>query len=202
MSTAALTTSARTHPVPSGGDDGELVRSACSGDSDAFAVLIRRYQNALYRYGMVIGLDHDTSLDLVQDTFIKAFTSLTQCRDASHFRSWLFRIFRNATLDWRKNIRRREVSLEHTHELADSQDLAERLALRDTLGAALAGLPPLLREAFLLRHHLEYSYEEIAEVSGASVSAVKMRVLRAREALRTVLHPDYGNVTLAGPQSS
>ena len=67
---------------------------------------------------------------------------------------------------------------------------------------ALAALPPILREAFLLRHELGHSYQEIAEVAGISLSAAKMRVARAHVALRETLDPDYGDVTSAGSRSS
>ncbi len=60
----------------------------------------------------------------------------------------------------------------------------ERVLWRDELTAALSGLPPLLREAFLLKHMEELSYEEMAEVTGNGVSALKMRVSRACAALR------------------
>jgi RNA polymerase sigma-70 factor (ECF subfamily) len=59
--------------------------------------------------------------------------------------------------------------------------------LNGTLEQALQSLPVALREAFLLKHDAEYTYEEVAELTNASVSAVKMRVHRAREALRTYL---------------
>ena len=169
---------------------------------DGFAALVRRYQNPLYRYGRGLGLDHDTVLDLVQDTFIKAYERRDQCRDADRVQAWLFRIFRNAMLDWAKNVRRTESSLLDVEEPAGGEDFAERHALREALGAALAGLPPILREAFLLRHELGHSYEEIAEIAATSLSAAKMRVARAREAIRQALDPDYCNVTGAGLQSS
>ncbi len=169
---------------------------------DRFADLVRRHQNPLYRYGRGLGLDHDTALDLVQDAFIRAYERLDQCRDADRVRSWLFRIFRNAMLDWAKNVRRTETSLLDVEEPADEEDFGERHALREALGAALAGLPPILREAFLLRHELGHSYEEIAEIAGTSLSAAKMRVARARDALREALDPDYGHVTGGGPRSS
>lgn len=169
---------------------------------DAFAALVRRHQNALYRYGRGLGLDHDTALDLVQDAFVKAYGRLDQCREAGRVQAWLFRIFRNAMLDWVKNVRRTEVPLFDVEEPADEADFAERHALREAIGAALAELPPILREAFLLRHELGHSYEEIAAIAGISGSAAKMRVARAREALRAALDPDYGDVTSAGSRSS
>jgi RNA polymerase sigma-70 factor (ECF subfamily) len=171
-------------------------------DHDAFAVLVRRYQNALYRYGRGLGLDHDTALDLVQETFIKAFARCGQCRERDKFQAWLFRVFRNTMLDWAKNVRRTEVSILDVDDPADDQDFAERHALREAIGDALAALQPILREAFLLRHDLGHSYEEIAEIAGVTLSAAKMRVARAREALREALDPDYGDVTSVGYQSS
>jgi RNA polymerase sigma-70 factor (ECF subfamily) len=175
--------------------DAELVMETLRGDADAFAVLVRRHQNALHRYGVSLGLDGDTALDLLQETFVKAHARLSQCRDAARFRSWVFRIYRNEMLDWRRDVRRGEVSLTDEREPADPGDVSEQLALRDAIGDALADLPAILREAFLLRHHLGHSYEEIAEISGVNVSAAKMRVMRAREALRSALAPDYGDVT-------
>jgi RNA polymerase sigma-70 factor (ECF subfamily) len=169
---------------------------------DGFAALVRRYQNPLYRYGRGLGLDHDTALDLVQDAFIKAYERREQCRDAARVQAWLFRIFRNAMLDWARNVRRADISILDVEEPAGDGDFAERHALREALGAALAGLPPILREAFLLRHELGHSYEEIAEIAATSLSAAKMRVARAREALREALDPDFGDVTGAGLQSS
>jgi RNA polymerase sigma factor (sigma-70 family) len=167
-----------------------------------FAQLVRRHQDPLYRYGRGLGLDHDTALDLVQEAFVKAHERRDQCRDPERVRSWLFRIFRNAMLDWVRNVRRTEVPLLEVEEPAGDEDFAERHALREAIGAALASLPPILREAFLLRHELGHSYEEIAELAGTSLSAAKMRVARARETLREALDPDYGNVTNAGARSS
>lgn len=173
--------------------------AALHGD---FALLVRRHQDALYRYGRGLGLDHDTALDLVQDAFVKAHARRDQCREPDRVRSWLFRIFRNAMLDWARNVRRTEVPLLDVEEPAGDGDFAERHALREALGAALASLAPILREAFLLRHELGHSYEEIAELTGISLSAAKMRVARGREALREALDPDYGDVTGAGSRSS
>lgn len=179
--------------------DAELVRRAVQGDHDAFARVVRRHQNAMYRYGLAMGLERDLALDLLQDTFVKAWERLAQCRDRERVRAWLFRIFRNAVLDWRRDVRRAEVPMDTVAEPADPADWPERQALGDAIGAALAGLPEILREAFLLRYEADHSYEEIAAIAGISLSAAKMRVARAREALRDALEPD---VTWAGSRPS
>ena len=182
--------------------DGAVVSRILAGNTDAFALLVRRHQNTLYRYGRSTGLDHDTALDLVQESFIKAFDRLRQCRDPERFLSWLFRIFRNAVLDWARDVRRNEAPLEHAEWIADDGDVAEGVALRDGMGTALTMLTPILREAFLLRHQVGHSYEEIAGITGVSLSAAKMRVARARDLLYDALVADYGNVTRAGSRAS
>jgi RNA polymerase sigma-70 factor (ECF subfamily) len=171
--------------------DGELVRESLGGSAQAFSLLVQRHQDALHRYGVAFGLDGDTALDLLQETFIRAHERLAQCRDAERFRAWVFRIYRNAMLDWQRDIRRSEVSSTGLAEPVDPTDHGERMALREAIGGALAGLPAILREAFLLRHQAGHSYEEIAEATGVTVSAAKMRVMRAREILRDALAPDY-----------
>ena len=177
--------------------DAAVIARVLGGDRDAFAALVRRHQDALYRYGRGLGLDHDTSLDLVQETFVKAYGRLRQCRAVDRFPSWLFRIYRNAMLDWARDLRRTEISLLDIADPPDAYDAADRHALREAIGDALAALPPILREAFLLRHHFGHSYEELAEIASISLSAAKMRVARARDALREALEPDFGDVTNA-----
>ena len=168
--------------------DAHLVARVLDGDDAAYATLVRRHQDLIYRHARGMGLDHDTSLDLVQDAFVRAFERLEDCRDGAHYRSWLFRICRNLCLDELRNVRRLCVpmsSIENADDLESMQVVEDEMAL--TLSAALERLPNALREAFLLKHDAGYTYEEVAEITDASPSAVKMRVHRAREALRVFL---------------
>ena len=168
--------------------DAHLVARVLDGDDAAYATLVRRHQDLIYRHARGMGLDHDTSLDLVQDAFVRAFERLEDCRDGANYRSWLFRICRNLCLDELRSVRRLCVpmsSIENADELESMHVVADELTL--TLRAALERLPHALREAFLLKHDAGYTYEEVAEITQASPSAVKMRVHRAREALRTFL---------------
>ena len=169
--------------------DAQVVVRVLSGDHDAYAFLMHRHQDAIYRHARGMGLDHDTSLDLVQDAFVKAFDRLEDCRDGANYRSWLFRICRNLCLDELRNVRRLSIPMSAMDDPDGIED--PRPAGPDdltlTLRAALERLPQALREAFLLKHDAGYTYEEIAELTEASPSAVKMRVHRARETLRTFL---------------
>ncbi len=168
--------------------DAQLVARVLDGDEAAYAPLVRRHLDVLYRHARGMGLDHDTSLDLVQDAFVRAYERLADCRDSEHFRAWLFRICRNLCLDELRNVRRLCVpmsSVEGADELESTHVAANDVML--TLNTALERLPHALREAFLLKHDAGYTYEEVAEITEASPSAVKMRVHRAREALRAFL---------------
>lgn len=167
--------------------DAELIACVRDGRVEAFAPLVDRHQAALYRHARGMGLDPDTAEDMVQDCFVKAYSALHECRSPEHFRTWLFRILRNCCLDHLKNVRQRVLPLEavaatdpvlHTRGAAD---------LVRELDDALTRLSPLLREAFLLKHEAGYTYDEIAEITDSSPSAVKMRVHRARDELRAAL---------------
>lgn len=178
-------------------DDATLVLRAMNGGHEAFGELVTRYQRTLYRQARGLGLDHDTALDLVQDSFVRAWDRLTECRDPAAFRAWASRILRNLCLDHFKNRRQQTVLLSALPEAAEFPDpRTERDALtRLAVGEALERVPLLLREAFLLKHDAGYSYDEIAAIVDATPGAVKMRVHRAREYLCTVL----GSETEAAP---
>jgi RNA polymerase sigma-70 factor (ECF subfamily) len=168
--------------------DAHLVTRVLNGDDAAYATLVRRHQGLIYRHARGMGLDHDTSLDLVQDAFVRAFERLEDCRDGANYRSWLFRICRNLCLDELRNVRRLCIpmsSIENATDLESMHVVEDETTL--TLRTALERLPQALREAFLLKHDAGYTYDEVAEITEASPSAVKMRVHRAREALRAFL---------------
>ena len=167
--------------------DEELVGRVRSGDREAYGVLVQRHQHALYRFGRGMGLDHDTTLDVVQDTFIKGYSRLTDCRNPARIRPWLFSILRNLCLDQLKNVRNSSVSLDRVEGMSALQTANADAELAVTLDDALIRLPVALREAFLLKHDAGYSYEEIADLTKSGVSAVKMRVHRARDTLRDIL---------------
>jgi RNA polymerase sigma-70 factor (ECF subfamily) len=169
--------------------DAHLVMRVLNGDMDAYSGLVRRHQDAIYRHARGLGLDHDTSVDVVQDALVRAYDRLEDCRDGANYRAWLFRICRNLCYDELRNVRRRLTipmsEMKGADSIEDPRGSPNELEL--TLREALGRVPDVMREAFLLKHDAGYTYEEIAELTDASPSAVKMRVHRAREALREFL---------------
>ena len=173
--------------------DAELVERVLRGDQELYAQLVGRYQDVLYRHALGMVGSPDAAADLVQDSFVKGYTSLSRCQDPGRFGAWVFRILRNRALDYLKDRRRKNVPLdEGTAQLPSRDDPAtdlERAEMGRAVTDALGALPAAQREAFLLKHVDGRSYEEMAEMLGGSVSALKMRVMRAREALQAVLSP-------------
>jgi RNA polymerase sigma-70 factor (ECF subfamily) len=186
-------------------DDAEVIARVLAGEKQQFEHLVRRYQPALYRHAVAIVLDHDVAADMVQDAFVRAYVNLRQCRDHSRFRAWLFQTLRNRCLDYLKDASRRNVRLEDAAEpLLDDADgpgaQAARNELRTRVRRALAQLPPALRETFVLHYVDGMPYDRMAELLDVSVSALKMRALRAREALTAAINE--ADVTGGPPASS
>jgi RNA polymerase sigma-70 factor, ECF subfamily len=182
--------------VPSGRTDIEtsdavLVARVLNGERDAFEMLVHRHQAFLFRRARWMGLDADTAADIVQDALIKAYQNLSTCREPDRFGFWVGKILRNQCLDFLKSAARRSVPLSPflaaNHGNPELEE--QRSTLRNRLMAALTLLPQEQREAFLMKHAEGLSYDEMAELTNASVSAMKMRVHRATELLREQLHP-------------
>jgi RNA polymerase sigma factor (sigma-70 family) len=180
-----------TAPAPAAPDE-DLVRRVLAGQREAYSVLVRRHQEEMFRYARGIGLDYDAAQDTVQEAFVVAYTRLRRCREPRRFRQWLMRIVRNRCLDYHRDIRRKTVPLAAADGQAGPvQDGLASRDLRRLLDEAFDRLSPPLRDSFLLRFHGGYSYEEMAELTGKSVSAMKMRVQRTRRELQRYLDGAY-----------
>lgn len=173
--------------------DGEVVARVLDGDRDAFRILVRRHEDMLFAHAVRMTGRGDVAADVVQASLVKAYTSLDRCRNPDGFGAWAFRIVANRSKDYLKNVRRKDVGLTDVGPVAgpmDPEDDLERAELRRRLDRALAQLPADQREAFVMKHEEGWSYEEMAELLELSVGALKMRVHRAREALKPLLEEE------------
>lgn len=170
--------------------ENELVSAAQAGEPDAAEELVRAYAKRLSAYlYRLTGSVHDSE-DLMQETFARFFGALDGYRNDGHLKAYLFRIASNLASHRAARAHRRDVDLDHASQVADgAPGPYQQAAARDQargLAERLSRLPADQREALLLRTQEGMDYAQIAEVQGASVSAVKVRVFRAREALREV----------------
>lgn len=178
-----------------GRSDRALVDAVLSGDAGAFGVLAHRYRDAYTRYAVRMLGNVDDADDVLQLAFIRGFRALAQCRDPERFRAWLYQIVINECRTYSTRKAQRERRLVRDDALAESASVlpSEQNAMRDEIQHALDKLDAGQREAFVLKHVEELSYEEMAELTGHGISALKMRVKRACERLRELLEGVYND---------
>ena len=170
--------------------DAELVRRIRAGDIGAYAALVARYRDRLGRYALHMIGDREDAEEALQDAFVRAYRSLARCDNPERFGAWLYGILVNrCRTTGARAARRRRLFVRDENAIngATHPDQSDRMEWADVVGRALARLAPEHREAFLLKHVEDLEYEEIAELTGTGVSALKMRVKRAREQLQRFL---------------
>jgi RNA polymerase sigma-70 factor (ECF subfamily) len=176
-----------------GRTDRELAVTAKGGDERAFAELVRRHQEVVYRIVYRMLRDRDAAEDTTQVTFVRAFRSLLHYKEEYDFHPWLYRIAVNASLTAiEKRKRERKVDIEQVPERFLPQRHGEESPVEETarremltrVEAALPGLPEEQRVVFLLRVGEGLSYDEIARTLDIPRGTVMSRLSRAREALR------------------
>lgn len=173
--------------------DAELVVRARAGDLASYSALLARHRASLERYAMRLLGNREDAEEALQDSLVRAWQALEQCQQPDRVRSWLFRILVNRcrTRLSRQDRIDRGPDGEEALLRAASPPRAEEEAWREEIVRALGRLPADQREAFLLKHVEEFSYEEIRELTGAGIPALKMRVNRACARLRELLEDVY-----------
>ena len=178
--------------------DAEVVEAVVSGERERFELLVRRYNQCLFRVGMGYLNDHMDSEDAMQETYLKAFLNLHRFRKESSFVTWLTRIMINECLmSLRRRKRKRAESFENL-PLDCIEKLSGGIGSRgySSLGSdetkvlledCIARLPRSYRVVYMLRETQDLSTTETARILEISEQNVKVRLHRAREALKEIL---------------
>jgi len=184
--------------------DAALMLRVKQGDSGAFAVLVDKYKGPVMNLAWRMLNDPTEAEDLAQNVFIQVYRSADRYRASSKFSTWLFTIARNLCLnELRRRSRHRAQSLDSSAQTeADETPLqvedprlmgptesALHSELNSKIEEALQALPENQRTAVLLCRQEDLSYEDMAEIMGTSVSAVKSIIHRGRETLKLRLKP-------------
>ena len=183
-----------------------IVRKVLQGDVNAFEKLVTEYEKAVYAIAQRMTGNAEDAADMTQETFIKAYNSLSSFRGDSKFSVWLYRIANNVCLDFLRSKNRRptvslsaedddgeETQLDIADESQSPELLLESSLTRDAVRRGLDSLPPDYKQILLLREIQGLSYEEIAAALGIESGTVKSRIFRARKRLCTFLIED-GNI--------
>lgn len=177
--------------------DGTYARRVQEGDRKAFRVLIERYE------GMVFDLAHqyadgpEDAEDLAQDAFLRAYRRIGDLENPDRFSSWLYGIALNRCRDYAKNVRRETYAFSRTEEQEDANALPGKTRGQDDeliaeergdqLWTALDELSATYATPFLLKYRDGMTYRAMSKRLDVSVSALKVRVHRARKKLRNLL---------------
>ncbi len=170
--------------------DAAIVARVLRGDAEAFRELVERYRDQYARYALHMLGNREDAEEALQDAFTRAYRALPRCEDPERFGAWLFRILVNRcrTAGTRRGRRARTFVADEAALLGASEEHPEdRAAWREEIDRALRRLRPEQREAFLLKYVEDMGYDEMSQLTGVGVSALKMRVMRACERLRDLL---------------
>lgn len=182
--------------------DEALVIRAKDGDFQSFEELFERHRQLVFRYCYQMLPRRDDAEDMVQEVFVRAYQNLARYRDEAKFTTWLLRIATNLATD-RARMSSRRTSLEQKEAagalswmtIGEHEDPVANLEggrRVEMLKKALNALPDHHRSMIVLRDLEEREYDEIAQICKCSVGGAKLRVLRARRALRDRLAPLLG----------
>lgn len=160
------------------------------GDRVAFVELYGRYRSRIYAYALRMLGDRDRAGDVFQETFIRIYNvCFAQSREISNPASYIFRTARNLCLNAIRDAKP-TVDVEDFHQV-DFQPSHENVELAELVRRSLDLLPQHHREAFVLREYNGLSYQEISDITGTSLAAVKVHIFRAKEKLRKILTPYF-----------
>ena len=169
--------------------DRAIIQLVLAGDVEAFSRLVDQHYDRCARIAMRILGNREDAEEAVQDAFLRAFRALASYEDRERFSAWLSRILINRCRTIRARVQRREEVFSHL-DLSDAELFADAESVESAwpdLERALAQLPADQREAVVLRYADDLTYEEMARITGAGESALKMRVQRAFARLRALL---------------
>jgi RNA polymerase sigma-70 factor (ECF subfamily) len=184
--------------------DNALVKRAREGDFSAFELLFERHRTLVFRFAYQMCPRRDDAEDLVQEAFVRAYQNLHRYRDEAKFTTWLLRIVTNLCTDQARMSNRRQ-NLEQqeaggaltwmTEGFAENPvENLEQDRRAAVLRKAIDALPTHHRSVIILRDIEEREYSDIAQILGCTVGGAKLRVLRARRALRDRVAPLLGEM--------
>ena len=174
--------------------DADVIQRIRQGDRDAYRILVDRYAPMVFHVLRRYCSSEEDVEDLAQDTFVRAYQRLEDFRGQARFSSWIYRIAANRGKDFVKSARQKRKhgggaeAFEHMLQTTDTphQEL-EGSERAHTLREAIDTLAPDYATAFMMKYEMGLPYKEMSVLTDTSVSALKVRVHRARKQLRSYL---------------
>ena len=179
-------------------DDRLLVEQSAQNNTDAFRLLILRYQRMVFSYLGNFRLPAQVLEDLAQETFLRAYGNITDfdSEKGASFSTWLITIARNLAINEKAKMSRRKersggfTDEDHGRNEKSPQEILEQRRLKSRIHDAISRLPEKFHTAVILSYFDELSLEEIAQIEDCPVGTVKSRVFRGKQILRQILEKE------------
>lgn len=169
-------------------EDNNLVSRCLNGDTEAFDTLVEKYYKIIFRLARKMLKNYDDAEEITQSVFVKAYENLNKYNPKYKFFSWLYRITVNETLNFSK---KKSYTEEINESIANDDDDPDKIYNQNELGEkiqdALMELDMLYRLPVVLKHFLNYSYKELADLLGIPEKTVKSRLFTGRQLLKDIL---------------
>ncbi|HSB92482.1 MAG TPA: sigma-70 family RNA polymerase sigma factor [Flavitalea sp.] len=185
--------------MTTGTPDTEIIQSVLRGNHQAYAEIVRRYQNFVFSITLRYTDNREDAEEISQDVFVKAYRSLADFRAASKFSTWLYTIVTTSCITFlrKKKLDTRSLDNEQVFELADSQDSefranqVEQKSRIAMVNEAIKLLSPHDAKMITLFYKGEQTLEEISQIMGIEPNAAKVRLHRARQRLREKMEKHF-----------
>ena len=172
--------------------DEELIKLVQSGDDDAYAHIISRFQGKLYAYVMRLTNHREEAKEITQDVFMKAYRNLHTFDTSRKFSSWIYRIAHNESVNWLKKktkikMESLENHMENGRQISNEQDIHEELVKkqeREITRKAIDALPAKYRQVMDMRYLKQMSYDEIGSKLNKPINTIGTLINRAKKKLR------------------
>ena len=185
--------------MSTGLNDNEIISKVLSGDHQAYAGLVNRYQSYVFTLTLRMVKSREDAEEVAQDVFIKAYKYLADFKGASKFTTWLYTIVNNTCISFlrKKKLDIHSLDNEKVFEVADSQDsgmradMIEQKSKLAMVNEAIALLNPDDAQIITLFYKAEQSLEETAQILGIETNAAKVRLYRARTRLKEKMETNF-----------
>jgi RNA polymerase sigma-70 factor, ECF subfamily len=168
--------------------DGQLVEEALGGSAVAFERLVARYEKLVYKIAFSCFRQRESTLDVLQNVFLKVHSKLSSFRTEGDFRNWIARITVNESINWKRSQKRHQASdLDEAMMVASPATQEGQIHDRETwemLHQSMETLKPICRAAIALRYFEGMSIREVANVLGCSEANIKSIVFRSLKQMR------------------
>lgn len=168
--------------------DEDIIRQVLNGNRNAYALLVDKYKDRVYSLALSIVRNRELAEEIAQDTFVKAYSSLKKFRKEAGFSTWIYRITYNTAVSETRKKKTKTYSIENMeqpdHEAEKKEEKEEQYKL---LEKAVSALAPEEKLIITLYYFEEMKVEQISEITGLTVSNVKVKLYRIRQKLKETI---------------